>query len=175
MVGKKRKNSDSSYSEPGKTGTEQAFITNALRAGGSNQFMSLKNKSVNSEIDHFIGPGDVSRIIINSKRSLKKVSAAELYKISNYLNNKYNCFKIDKALNRKKGQIQLEDYHLKKYMVEYWEEKTEDGKTVGEHVGKNIRRMKKEGGLYKEVGQYIEEHVVDKFNKSSGRSSSCFH
>ncbi|CAB4439818.1 unnamed protein product [Rhizophagus irregularis] len=118
MVNKRKYDSDSSFSDSGKPITEQAFITNALRASGSTQFtslQSLKKNSANMEIDHFIGPGDVSRLITAGKRNLKKVSADDLYKISNYLNYKYNCFKIVKELNRKKGQIKMEDYHEHNY------------------------------------------------------------
>ena len=66
-------------------------------------------------------------------------------------------------LNREKSQISVKDYHLNKNIVRYWNVEIEDGKTVGDHVSKNIHHMNRDSKACREVGGYIKNKVINKF------------
>jgi len=168
MVNKKREksldSSDSSYTSTPvvPVRNDQQWVNNALRGGG-NEYRILKNQpAAELHVDHFFGTGDVAKIILKGKE-LQNITVKELKKVSDYLNNKNNCFKIDANRDIRKGKVNLETYFMDSMVTEYLNDETSNGKTVRHYITKNVERMMNDDNdLAKFVGNYLNERVISK-------------
>jgi uncharacterized protein YejL (UPF0352 family) len=179
MVNKKREespdsSSSSDISNPvGPIGGDQLWLNNALRGGQKyrnkyNKCKILKNRPTeNSQIDHFFGIGDVTKIILEYK-CLRDIRASEIKKVSDYLNDKNNCFEIVANLNARKAKVNLKLYYLDSVVTNYLNEETSNGKKVKYYITKNVIRMTNDespdNDLIKYIGNYLHKHVINKIN-----------
>nr|CAG8487269.1 8804_t:CDS:2 [Entrophospora candida] len=127
-------------------------------------YTELVEKPINLQIDHFFGTGDIAKVITEDS-DLSKITVKQLKNVSDILNNKDNCFGIEKDINARKGWIPLKDYPNDPLIKDYLKKETRSGKRVIEHLKNNVIHMQKETGKDGALTRHVGDHLNDLINK----------
>ncbi|CAJ0902008.1 20952_t:CDS:2 [Entrophospora sp. SA101] len=107
---------------------------------------------------------DIGQILITEDNDFSKIRVKQLKNVSDKLNNRDNCFGIEKDINAQK------DYPNDPLINEYLKKETQSGKQVIEHLKNNAGRKGKDGALTRHVGDCLNDLI----NKLELKIGGCF-